>query len=409
MNINQSLFDFIKNSPSAYHTVDTVKGALAEAGYSELYEGAEWKLSAGGKYFTVRNGTSLIAFRMKKDVKGFMIAASHSDFPAFRLKMTPEAVGISAKLLVERYGGMINYTWLDRPLSIAGRVLVRTECGIESRLCNIDRDLCVIPSVAIHLNRSVNDGYKFNPAVDLLPLSGDNEGIMDEIAAAVGAKRDDIISHDLFVYNRDLGREFGIKNEFILAPRLDDLGCVFSSLRAFLESADTDSVPVFAVFDNEEVGSATKQGAASTLLCDTLSRIAGKDYSSALANSLMLSADNGHALHPNHPEYCDPTNRPVLGGGVLLKYNTSKRYITDGESGAYVRLLCKKNGIPFQTFANRSDMPGGSTLGNVSGSQFASQGADIGLAQLAMHSSYETAACADSDAMVKLTQVFFED
>ena len=407
MNINKSLFDFIKKCPSAYHTVDTVKDLLVEAGYSELYEGEEWKLVDGGKYYTVRNGTSLIAFRAKSDVNGFMISASHSDFPAFRLKMTPEKSGVHTRLEVERYGGMINYTWLDRPLSVAGRVLVRCESGIESRLANIDRDVCVIPSVAIHLNRGVNDGYKFNPAVDLLPLSGESCGIIDEIAATVAAKKDDIISHDLFIYNRDEGRVFGINNEFILAPRLDDLGCVFASIKSFVDSTDTDSVPVFAVFDNEEVGSATKQGAASTFLYDTLSRIAGGSYQKALGNSLMLSADNAHAKHPNHPELSDPDNAPTLNGGIVIKFNANQSYATDGASMAVFSEICRRAEVKTQTYYNRADLPGGSTLGSIANTKVSVPTVDIGLPQLAMHSANETAGASDTAEMIKAIVAFY--
>ncbi len=407
MNINYALFDFIKKCPSAYHTVATVKDKLRENGYTELYEGDKWELLPGGKYFVTRNGTSVIAFNYKPSARGFMISASHSDFPAFRLKMTPETSGAYARLEVERYGGMINYTWLDRPLSVAGRVLVRTEGGIEARLSDLDRDLCVIPSVAIHLNRGVNDGYKFNPAVDLLPLSGSAIGIMDEIAASVGASAEDILSHDLFVYNRDEGREFGLKNEFIICPRLDDLGCVFASLVGFLSADAAESIPVLAVFDNEEVGSNTKQGAASTFLYDTLSRIAGDDYASALSNSLMLSADNAHAKHPNHPELSDPDNAPLLNGGVVIKWNANQSYATDGASMALFAEICGRAGAKTQTYYNRADLPGGSTLGSISNTKVSLPTVDIGLPQLAMHSANETGGAKDLEEMIKSIRAFY--
>ena len=407
MNLNRSLFDFVKKCPSAYHTVNTVKNMLSEAGYTELYEGDSWELKEGSKYYVVRNGTSLIAFNAKTSTKSFMITAVHSDFPAFRLKMTPETSGAYTRLEVERYGGMINYTWLDRPLSIAGRVLVRTSNGVEARLTDLDRDVCVIPSVAIHFNRTVNDGYKFNPAVDLLPLSGTAPGIMNEIASSVSSKAEDILSHDLFVYNRDEGREFGLANEFILCPRLDDLGCVYASLRGFLAAKESDSVQVLALFDNEEVGSNTKQGAASTFLSDTLSRIAGDDYGKALSNSLMLSVDNAHAKHPSHPELSDPDNAPVLNGGVVIKWNSNQSYATDGESMAVFKEICDRAGVKTQTFYNRADMLGGSTLGSISNTKVAVPTVDIGLPQLAMHSANETGGAKDLSEMISAITAFY--
>ena len=407
MNINLKLFDFIKNCPSAYHTVATVKRTLLNEGYTELYEGDAWRLSDGGKYFTVRNGTSIIAFQSRTEACGFMISAAHSDFPAFRLKMTPETTGAYTRLEVERYGGMINYTWLDRPLSLAGRVLLRTECGIESRLCNLDRDVCVIPSVAIHLNKTVNEGYKFNPAVDLLPLVSGEKGITDEIASSVGARPEDIVSHDIFVYNRDEGREFGLNNEFILSPRLDDLGSVFASLEAFLSADKTDSVPVLAIFDNEEVGSSTKQGAASTFLFDTLSRIAGAEYIRALSNSLMLSVDNAHAKHPSHPELSDADNAPVLNGGVVIKWNANQSYATDGESMAVFKEICDRAGVKTQTYYNRADLIGGSTLGSISNTRVSVSTVDIGLPQLAMHSANETCGANDTSEMIAAIRAFY--
>ncbi len=253
MSINKKLFDFIKNSPSAYHTVNTVKETLESNGYTELFEYDEWTIKSGGKYFVTRNGTSIIAFNVTEEKSGFMIAASHSDQPSFRLKITPELKGAYTRLEVEKYGGMIYYSWLDRPLSVAGRVVLQTDSGVEEKLVNVDSDLAVIPSIAIHMNRGVNDGYKFNPAKDLLPLvaSGDKGGVtLKKIADEIGVSADEIISHDLFLYNREAGRVFGADDEFILSPRLDDLECVFASLEAFVNAKGSCSVPVLAVFDN---------------------------------------------------------------------------------------------------------------------------------------------------------------
>ncbi len=410
MKTNQELFRFIKNSPSAYHTVEAVKAELMKNGYTELYESEAWTLSEGGKYFVIRGGTSIIAFVNRKVNGGFMISASHSDSPAFRLKMNSEKNGEYARLDVEKYGGMIYYTWLDRPLSLAGRVVIKTEAGVETRLLNLDRDIATIPSVAIHFNRAVNDGYKFNPAVDLIPLvaSGDKRGaIISEIAKEICVCPDDILSHDLFLYNRDEGKEVGIENEYILSPRLDDLECVFASLKAFLAAKNADSVPVLAVFDNEEVGSETKQGAASTFLSDVLKRIAGDRYSVMLSQSLMLSADNAHARHPNHPELSDSENAPKMNGGIVIKWNGNQRYATDGISAALFAKICERCGAKTQNYYNRADMLGGSTLGSISNTKVSILTVDIGLAELAMHSANETAGAHDLDTMILAMTEFF--
>ncbi len=410
MNINNELFDFIKRSPTAYHAVDSVCSELKKCGFTEIYEGDAPKLVDGKGYFVKRNGSSLIAFRYKGCADGFMIAASHSDSPAFRLKATPERVSAYTSLDVERYGGMILYSWLDRPLSLAGRLLVSEDGMIESRLVNIDADIAVIPSVANHLNRGVNEGYAFNPAKDMLPLvaSADGADIISKLAAAADVDKENVVSHDVFLYNREDGRVVGANGEFILSPRLDDLECLFASLRAFLSAGDGDSCPVLAVFDNEEVGSATKQGAASGFLRDTLALIAGESLSKMLNNSFMVSADNAHAKHPNHPELSDAQNAPLLNGGIVIKWNANQRYATDGMSDAVFREICKRAGARVQTYYNRADMLGGSTLGSISDTVVSVPTVDIGLAQLAMHSSVETAGAEDLCEMIKALKVLFE-
>lgn len=412
MDYINGLFSFIKNSPSAYHAVATVKAMLDSEGYTELYECDRWKLSVDGKYYVIRNGTSIIAFRTSREARGFMIAASHSDSPTFRVKTTPESVGAYTRLEVEKYGGMIYYSWLDRPLSVAGRVLVRTPEGIESKLVNISSDLLTIPSLAIHLNRGVNDGAKFNPAKDLLPLyasAGEKGSFIGSIADGLGVDVSDVLSHDLFLYNRDEGRRIGKGGQFILCPRLDDLGCVYSSTVAFLESEGRGAVPVLAVFDNEEVGSETKQGAASTFLRDVLLRISGSEQSLAVAleNSFMVSADNAHAKHPAYPEMSDPDNAPMLNGGIVIKYNASQRYATDGLSDSVFRTVCKRAGARVQSYCNRADLPGGSTLGSIADTKVSVPTVDIGLAQLAMHSANETAGAFDLEDMVKALREFY--
>lgn len=407
-----SLFKFIKNSPSAFHTVASVKERLVADGYTELCEGSAWSLVDGGKYFVTRNGSSIIAFR-KCEARGFIITASHSDSPAFRVKASGEStLGTYTKLPVERYGGMILYSWFDRPLSIAGRVVVRTDDGIAVKLLNVDRDLLVIPSVAIHLNRSVNEKFSPNPAQDLIPLlsaGGERVELGKLIANELGVKADDVISHDLFLYTRDDGRTVGANGELLLSPRLDDLECVYSSLEAFLDSKEQGMIPVLAVFDNEEVGSDTKQGAASTFLFDTLSRIYPErdEYLAALASSYMVSADNAHAKHPNHPELSDADNTPTVNGGVVVKFNANQKYTTDSVSAAIFTEACRKAGVKYQTYYNRADMPGGSTLGSIANTKVSISTVDVGLPQLAMHSAVETAGAYDLlDMIAVLTRLY---
>lgn len=410
MRYTKELVDFINSSPTAFHTVDSIKAMLLAEGYTECLERDIKSFSDGGKHFVIRNGTSIIAFR-GSCTGGFMICSSHSDTPTFKVKS--ESSGTYVRLAVERYGGSILYSWLDRPLSVAGRAVIRTESGVATRLVNIDKDLVTIPSVAIHFNRNVNDGYKFNPAVDMLPLAGTAAAsgkLMAIIADSLGVDKDAIISHDLLLYNRDDGKVFGVDDEMLLSPRLDDLACVYSSLRAFLDADEnTGAVPVLAVFDNEEVGSETKQGAASTFLDMTLSAISGSEenYRKALDESFMLSADNAHALHPNHPELSDSGCAPLLGGGVVVKYNANQRYTTDAVSDAIFRTLADRVGVRVQSYANRADMPGGSTLGSIANTLVSVKTVDIGLPQLAMHSAVETVALSDVGDMVGVMKVFY--
>ncbi len=411
MCINE-LFKFIKASPTAYHAVDTVKKMLISHGFSEISEN-DVNSAPEGKYFVTRNGSSLIAFENKSSAYGFMVCASHGDHPTFKLKQLSETkTGNSFVLETERYGGMVHYSWLDRPLSIAGRVIVKTEGGIRPVLIDLDRDILSIPSLAIHLNRTVNDGYKFNPALDMRPLFGDDssEGKLTQlIAEAAGVKKENVISHDLFLYNRDDGRIFGAQNEYFLAPALDDLECVYTSTAAFLNARRSSAIPVLAIFDNEEVGSETKQGAASTFLADTLKRIVPNErvYRAMLGSSLMLSADNAHARHPNHAELSDASNAPVMNGGVVIKYNAGQRYATDGVSDALFRAICNRAGVPVQSFYTRADLVSGSTLGSIATTLVPIPTVDIGLSQLAMHCACETAGARDPEMMIKALTEFY--
>jgi len=406
-----NLMSFLDASPSVYHAVANLEAELKNAGYVPLAEGDDWNLIPGGKYYLTRGGSAIMAFRIPEGKPtGFMMSASHSDRPTFKVKENGELNGTYTRLAVERYGGMIIAPWLDRPLSVAGRVLVETENGIESKLLNVDRDLLLIPNVAIHMNRQANDGYKWNPAVDVLPLMGgkDTNGkfaaILEETA---GSK---ILGSDLFLYVREKARIWGLEEEYVSSAALDDLECAWGCTQGFLNAAESRAIPVLCVFNNEEVGSSSSEGADSNLLESLLVRICGAlnlDLYRMLSQSFMVSADNAHALHPNHPELADPTNAPILGGGVVLKFNASQRYCTDGVSAAIFRKVCAKADVPVQTYFNRADLPGGSTLGNISLHHVSVPTADIGLPQLAMHSCYETAAVKDAGALADAMAAFY--
>ncbi len=405
------LKNFLDASVSAYHAADHLANTLESAGYTRLSEAKKWDIVPGGKYFLTRGGTAVLAFRIPEGTpKGFLMSASHSDRPTFKVKENGELAGNYTRLAVERYGGMIIAPWLDRPLSVAGRVLVESENGVQSKLVNIDKDLLLIPNVAIHMNRAANEGYKWNPAVDTLPLMGSKETkgkLAEMLEQEAGGK---ILGHDLFLYVRQKASVWGVNDEYISSAALDDLECAWGCTQGFLEAGESESIPVLCVFDNEEVGSSSMQGAASTLLSDTLARICeglNLDLRQMLAQSFMVSADNAHAIHPNHPEYADPANAPVMGGGVVIKYNANMRYCTDGVSAAVFRKVCGKAEVPVQTYCNRADLPGGSTLGNISLHHVSVPTVDIGLPQLAMHSCYETAAVADADYLVDAMAAFY--
>ncbi|MEE0955399.1 MAG: M18 family aminopeptidase [Eubacterium sp.] len=482
MSISQNLIRFIKESPTEYQAVDTCSRMLENAGFEELREEEKWDLEKGGRYYVVRNDAALLAFSLPEKTSGIRIAASHADSPYFKIKENPEMekAGVYTVLNVEKYGGMLMGPWFDRPLSVAGRLLVcdpDSPSGISTRLVDFDRDMLLIPSLAIHMDREANNGKKLNPQTDMLPLyslfksrenknEGKNtetaekmsgsldtieepgqtpncnqaagqshvpeqshmpdaecghKGFLDAAAEIAGVSREDILGYDLYVYNHQPGTIWGPEGEFVSAPRLDDLQCTFACLTGFLAAAEADAeldseedaVKVFALLDNEEVGSSTRQGAASTFLADTLHRIydglgmSFEDYKRDLAKGFMISADNAHAVHPNYQDKADPVNRPVIGGGVVLKFAGNQKYCTDGYSAALFRKICKEAGCKVQTFTNRSDMAGGSTLGNISNNQVAIPTADIGLPQLAMHSPFETAGTKDTEDLVRIMRQFF--
>ena len=407
----KELCAFLDASHSQYHARAYLTAILDKAGYTPLKESEKWELVPGGKYYVNRGGSAVLAFRVPEgEALGFLISAAHTDRPAFKLKENGEIEGVYPRLAVERYGGQILAPWLDRPLSIAGRVLVQTEHGAESRLLDIDRDLLLIPNVAIHMNRQANDGYKWNPVTDVLPLlaSPENKGqFAAMLEKEAGGK---ILSHDLFLYIRQKASVWGLDESFLSSAALDDLECVWGCFQGFLNAATGRSIPLFAALDSAEVGSGSPQGAGSTLLRQTVSRIAqalALDENRLLAQSFLVSADNAHAQHPNHPELADSGNAPKMGGGIVIKFNSNLRYCTDGLSAAVMRTVCQRAGVNSQNYYNRPDIPGGSTLGCISIGQVSVPTVDIGLAQLAMHSCYETAAVSDAIDLEKAMTVYF--
>lgn len=426
--ITQRLFQFIKNSPTAFHTVRKISQELEDAGYEALKEEDAWEIEPGGRYYVTRNGSSIIAFCVgeRSGKRRFHIVASHSDSPAFKIKENAEleAGDRYIRLNTEGYGGMLCSTWLDRPLSVAGRAVIRESGGFRTELVDFDRDLLLIPNLSIHMNRKANDGYVYNKQVDMLPLFGGGDckkgGFKKLLAAELGASVEAVCASDLYLYNRQEPSVWGQGEEFISAPRLDDLQCAYAALQGFLDAqedgkgkAGDGTVRVYACFDNEEVGSGTKQGAGSTFLYDVLRRISiafggtEEDYYRAVAGSFMVSADNAHAVHPNHPEKTDAQNCAYMNEGIVIKSHAGQRYTSDAVSIAVFKDICERADVPVQFFANRSDEPGGSTLGNISSGKVSLSAVDVGLAQLAMHSAYETAGIKDTEYMARAVREFF--
>jgi aspartyl aminopeptidase len=417
----REVLGYIGKSPTAFHVTGNLSEKLSEDGFTGLNEADEWKLEYGKKYYVTRNGSSLVAFKIPEaGFKGFRIMASHSDSPCLKLKELPEIRRDGyTRFNVEKYGGLVFSSWFDRPLSVAGRLFVRGRGGrIEERLVDMGRDMLIIPSQAPHLNKDVNSGYKVNVQKDMLPVFSDEEdgkGILRSFAAQEGIEESDILGSDLYVYVRSGSSIWGGSEQFISSPRLDDQECVWCSLEGFLGAAESTDVQVLSVFDNEEVGSGTKQGALSTFLADVLSRInlslgrSAEQFYTALAGSFMISADNAHALHPACADRYDPVVHPMMNRGVVLKFSARQSYSTDGRSAAVIRRLCENNDIPLQVFVNHSDNPGGSTLGNLANTHVSIDTADIGLAQLSMHSAYETAGVMDIYSLMKLAKAFYSD
>ena len=411
------LLDFLNHSPTCYHAVQNTVDILTSEGYQPLSETEVWSLREGGRYFATRGQSALVAFRLpRRDFRGFLLSAAHSDSPTLKIRQSAEAapVGAIRRLNVEPYGGMVMRSWMDRPLSAAGRVMVRGDRGIESRLVDLDRDLLFIPSVAIHLNREVNRSGALNAAADLQPIFTQGDMTLRALVAGeLGLPEEHILETELFLYPRMKATYLGAQGEFIASPRLDDLQCLFACLKGFLAAGAGESVPALCVFNNEEVGSVTRQGADSTFLTDVLERISaacGKtpgEHRAAVAQSFLVSADNAHALHPAHPELSDKTEAPVLNGGVVLKYNANQRYTTDALSAAVFTEVCRRAEVPLQRYSNRPDLPGGSTLGSTAMAHLSVPAVDIGLPQLAMHAACEVAGTRDTGALIRAMAFYF--
>lgn len=409
------LFDFIKACPSPYHAVEQIKYILNNFKYEELKESDEWTIKPNSKYYVIRDNASLITFKTPKEFNyGFNIVCSHLDSPCFKLKPDFTMVEPNYKRLnVEGYGGMLKNTWFDKPLGIAGRVMVRTNEGIVERLVNISQHSLIIPSLAPHLQKG--GAVDINMQNDLLPIIGlkdTKKTLMDQLnKLVIFEETEEILSHDLFLYNKDEPTTVGLESEMIASPKLDDLECVFSSLEAYLESNNNDNFNVCAIFDNEEVGSSSNHAAKSTFLTDTLERICENlnlNKYQMYAKSMLVSADNAHAVHPAHSEKSDPTNKTYLNEGIVLKYHSGLAYTTEAISASIFKAILDNNNIPHQEYTNRSDMLGGSTLGHLQLEKLSIVSVDIGLAQLAMHSNYELAGAKDIYYMVKGLKSFYE-
>lgn len=420
----EELLQFIEKSPSAFHAAANLAALAGEKGYAELKETEDWQIARGGCYYVTRGDSTVAAFSIPEadpaQIRGFHIVAAHSDSPTFKIKENPEMPLEEqyVRLNTEKYGGMIPQSWLDRALSVAGRVALKQGDEIVTRLVNVDKDLLVIPNLAIHMNREADKGQVYNAQTDLLPLYGEaKEGrpFLEHIAEAAGVDKEELLAYDLFLYVREKGRRLGSNGEYIISPKLDDLQCAFAAMTAMAESRPKNYIDVCVVFDNEEVGSTTRQGADSSFLQDVLWRIGDALGESdgwlrrRLADSFLISADNAHAVHPGHPEKADPTNRPYLNGGIVLKYHGGQKYTTDAYTGAVLKELCRRADVPVQTYFNRSDIPGGSTLGNISATHVSIPSADIGLPQLAMHSAMETAGARDTEYAIRMFKIFYED
>lgn len=422
MNTIDKTIDLLRKSTSPFHVVKQIEDELKENGFKELKENENYHLEKGGRYFVKRNSSSIIAFALNDTMEDFhfQITATHTDSPTFKLKPKPIIRKDNAIVLnVEPYGGMIHNTWLDRPLSFAGRVMVSKDGQTEAELLSIDEDLLIIPNLCIHLNRSINQGFQYNPSKDLLPLFAldvkEDFSFESYLLKKLGLDESHHVEgFDLFLYNRDQARLIGMNQELVASPREDDLASCYAALQGFLAAAKPkDQINVFVAFDNEEVGSLTKQGANSTFLKENLKRISScfarqnDDFEKEIAASVLVSIDNAHADHPNYPEVRDRTSPIEMNHGIVIKYNANQSYTSDAFSASLIKAIARKADVELQEYTNRSDMRGGSTLGNISNSMVSLTSADIGIGQLAMHSSYEVMGKKDLLDMVTFTREFY--
>ncbi len=424
-----TFLDFISKATSPYHVVQTTKNKLQKAGFEELNFGENWKLEAGKSYVTDLFGTSLFAFRLPKNItekSSFRICVSHTDHPGFRIKPNPDLKERGYwKLNVETYGGAILNTWMDRPLSLAGKVTLKNSDSIfnpNTKLVDFERPILTIPNLAIHMNRSINKGVELNKQIDMMPLfsmttTHDDKNIpdfLDILSNEIKEPKDHILDYDLSVYNCEKGCLLGAQKEFYSSPRLDNLTSVYASLNAIatIDNHKKD-IMLCGFLDNEEIGSRTKQGADSLSMHTLLKKIytsffsSDKGFDNTLHKSFMISADVAHALHPNHPEKNDITNFSKLNEGIVIKWNSNQRYATDTEAIGIIQQICETYAIPYQKFANRSDIPGGGTLGSITSAWLPMKTVDIGIPLLAMHSAREAGGVQDESALTKLLHAYF--
>mgnify|MGYP004628055011 FL=1 len=413
---SENLLAFIKNSPSAFHSILSIVKVLNREGFIRLDENENFNLTNGSKYYVIRNDSSIIAFKIGEELDNyaFNIVASHSDCPSFKIKQIEQLKGEYNRLNVEGYGGMLCATWFDRPLNIAGRVIVKENNKLVSKFVNFNRNVASIPSVAIHFNRQANDNATYSLATDMFPtISLNNKPFKEILANELNVNADSILQHDLYLINHQDGYFWGLDDEYISSPKLDDLQCAYTTLLGFIKSNNKHNISVYCCFDNEEVGSTTRQGANSNFLDTILNRINtalnknSEDFYRALANSFMISADNAHAVHPNRQEFTDSENKVYMNKGIVIKFNASQSYTSDSLSSSIFTKICENVNVPVQYFSNKSGIRGGSTLGNISNSHVSILSVDIGLAQLAMHSACETSGTIDNEYMVSAIKEFY--
>lgn len=430
MEINNaySLLSFLDNSPCNFLAAATIKAQLDANGFKELKQSERWSLEKGGKYYVVKNSTAIFGFVIGEaslHESGFNIISAHSDSPCFRIKPNPEMLADGVlKLNTEVYGGPILYTWFDRPLSLAGRVIVRNPENPTrpvTQLIDFKEPVLIIPHLAIHFNREVNGGNPLSKQKDILPVAAiindaaeKEDFLLNKIKAELNLDNvSDILDFDLMVYNYQRAQLVGFNKEFVSSGRIDDLSMAHAALMGLLNSSESSTTKVMAIFDNEETGSGTKQGAASPVLANILKRIANNfnldedGFFQTIANSFLISADNAHAAHPNYAEKYDPTNHPKMGGGPVIKINANCKYMTDAHSSAIFKEICKAAGVPCQYFVNHSDVAGGSTLGNILTSQIDIDGVDMGNPIWAMHSAMETGSILDHEYAIRAFTQFY--